>query len=114
MNVAHTFRGTTSTNLDSSAILRNAPVLLLDEATAALDNESEWLVQDAISKLMSDKTTIVIAHRLSTIHNADQILVMESGCLVERGSHEELLALKGRYYSLYEKQLKYDVSVVTV
>lgn len=95
------------------AILRNAPVLLLDEATAALDNESEWLVQDAISKLMSDKTTIVIAHRLSTIHNADQILVMESGCLVERGSHEELLALKGRYHSLYEKQLKYDVSVVT-
>ncbi|MBD8498540.1 ABC transporter ATP-binding protein [Paenibacillus arenosi] len=93
------------------AIIRNAPILLLDEATAALDNESEWLVQDAIAKLMSDKTTIVIAHRLSTIQNADQILVMESGCIVERGNHEELLALQGRYYSLYEKQLKNELPV---
>lgn len=90
------------------AMLKNAPVLLLDEATAALDNESEKMVQQAIRKLMKDKSTIVIAHRLSTIQNADLILVMENGEIVERGSHEELLAAEGRYYDLYHSQLVQD------
>ena len=88
------------------AILRNAPVLLLDEATAALDNESERLVQDALSRLMKDKTTLVIAHRLSTIRHADTILVMEDGSIVEKGTHEELLALEGKYHALYCTQLQ--------
>lgn len=86
------------------AMLKNAPILLLDEATAALDNESEQMVQQAIRKLMKDKTTLVIAHRLSTIRNADLILVMENGEIVERGSHEELLAAEGRYHGLYHSQ----------
>ncbi|WP_054939290.1 ABC transporter ATP-binding protein [Paenibacillus ihuae] len=90
------------------AMLKNAPVLLLDEATAALDNESEKMVQQAIRKLMKDKSTIVIAHRLSTIQNADLILVMENGEIVERGSHDELLALEGRYYDLYHSQLEQE------
>lgn len=76
-------------------MLKNAPILLLDEATAALDNESEKMVQQAIRKLMKNKTTIVIAHRLSTVQNADVILVMENGEIVERGSHDELLAAEG-------------------
>lgn len=88
------------------AILRNSPILLLDEATAALDNESEKLVQQAIRKLMGDKTTLVIAHRLSTIQNADVILVMENGEIVESGTHEELLAAEGRYHGLYYSQLE--------
>ncbi|OKP97406.1 ABC transporter ATP-binding protein [Paenibacillus sp. P46E] len=90
------------------AMLKNAPILLLDEATAALDNESEKMVQQAIRKLMKDKTTIVIAHRLSTIQSADVILVMENGEIVERGNHEELLASEGRYYDLYNSQLERD------
>lgn len=88
------------------AMLKNAPILLLDEATAALDNESERMVQHAIRKLMKDKTTLVIAHRLSTIQNADVILVMENGEIVERGGHEELLAAEGRYSDLYHSQLE--------
>ncbi|WP_151732959.1 ABC transporter ATP-binding protein [Paenibacillus tengchongensis] len=90
------------------AMLKDAPILLLDEATAALDNESEKMVQQAIRKLMKDKTTLVIAHRLSTVQNADLILVMEDGEIAERGSHEELLALEGRYYELYYSQLELD------
>ncbi|OKP80551.1 hypothetical protein A3842_11650 [Paenibacillus sp. P3E] len=90
------------------AMLKNAPILLLDEATAALDNESEKMVQQAIRKLMKDKTTIVIAHRLSTIQSADVILVMENGEIVERGNHEELLAAEGRYYDLYNSQLEQE------
>ncbi|OKP91460.1 hypothetical protein A3848_10195 [Paenibacillus sp. P32E] len=90
------------------AMLKNAPILLLDEATAALDNESEKMVQQAIRKLMKDKTTIVIAHRLSTIQSADVILVMENGEIVERGNHEELLAAEGRYYDLYKSQLEQE------
>lgn len=90
------------------AMLKNAPILLLDEATAALDNESEKMVQQAIRKLMKDKTTLVIAHRLSTIQNADMILVMENGQIVERGGHEELLAAEGRYYDLYNSQLEQE------
>jgi ATP-binding cassette subfamily B protein len=90
------------------AILRNAPILLLDEATAALDNKSEKLVQQAIRKLMGDKTTLVIAHRLSTIQNADIILVMENGEIVESGTHDVLLAAEGRYNDLYYSQLEQE------
>ncbi|MGY1490381.1 lipid A export permease/ATP-binding protein MsbA [Methylobacillus pratensis] len=86
------------------AILKNAPILLLDEATSALDTESERHVQAALDELMQNRTSIVIAHRLSTIENADRILVMEQGQIIEGGSHEELLALGGHYAKLYQKQ----------
>ena len=88
------------------AILRDAPVLILDEATAALDNESERLVQDALQRLMPDRTTLVIAHRLSTIEHADQVLVMDQGRIVERGTHAELLARGGLYEHLYRMQFR--------
>jgi subfamily B ATP-binding cassette protein MsbA len=86
------------------AILKNAPILILDEATSALDTESEKKVQQALENLMKDRTTIVIAHRLSTIINADRIIVMGKGMLVEEGSHEELLQLGGVYASLHGMQ----------
>jgi len=86
------------------AILKDAPILLLDEATSALDTESEQHVQAALDTLMRNRTTIVIAHRLSTIENADRILVMEQGQIVESGSHTELVALGGHYAKLYQKQ----------
>lgn len=86
------------------AILKDAPILLLDEATSALDTESEQHVQAALDELMRNRTTIVIAHRLSTIENADRILVMEQGEIIESGSHEELLRLNGSYAKLYKKQ----------
>jgi ABC-type multidrug transport system fused ATPase/permease subunit len=86
------------------AILKNPPVLILDEATSALDTESERLVQDALEKLMQNRTTLVIAHRLSTIKNADLICVMHEGEIVERGRHEELLALNGYYKKLVDMQ----------
>ncbi|WP_422507370.1 lipid A export permease/ATP-binding protein MsbA [Stenotrophomonas sp. GZD-301] len=88
------------------AILRDAPILILDEATAALDNESERLVQDALQRLMPERTTLVIAHRLSTIEHADQVLVMDHGRIVERGTHEELLALGGLYEHLHKMQFR--------
>lgn len=88
------------------AILRNAPILLLDEATSALDNESEKLVQDALEKLQIGRTTIVIAHRLSTVRNADLILVLERGRIVESGSHSALIEQKGLYARMYETGLK--------
>ena len=86
------------------AILKNAPILLLDEATSALDTESEQHVQAALDTLMLNRTSIVIAHRLSTIENADRILVMDQGEIVESGSHQELIALSGYYTKLYQKE----------
>ncbi len=88
------------------AILKDAPILLLDEATSALDTESEKHVQAALDGLMQNRTTLIIAHRLSTIENADRILVMEQGEIVESGSHSELLALNGHYAKLYQKQFQ--------
>jgi len=86
------------------AILKNAPILLLDEATSALDSESEQHVQLALDTLMQNRTSIVIAHRLSTIENADRIMVMDQGKIVESGSHQELLAMNGYYTKLYHKE----------
>jgi subfamily B ATP-binding cassette protein MsbA/ATP-binding cassette subfamily B protein AbcA/BmrA len=86
------------------AILKDAPILLLDEPTSALDTESEALVQDALDRFMADRTSIVIAHRLSTIKNADRVLVLDKGQVVEQGTHDELLARGGLYQELYEKQ----------
>ena len=88
------------------AILRDAPILILDEATAALDTESERLVQDALERLMPERTTLVIAHRLSTIEHADQVLVLDHGRLVEQGSHAELLAQGGLYAHLHRMQFR--------
>ena len=86
------------------AILKNPPILILDEATSALDSESEKLVQQALERLMASRTTLVIAHRLSTIRNASQICVINNGQIVERGTHDELLALGGHYARLVEMQ----------
>ncbi|MFC4526468.1 lipid A export permease/ATP-binding protein MsbA [Dyella halodurans] len=86
------------------AILKNAPILVLDEATSALDTESERLIQQALQRLMKDRTTLVIAHRLSTIEHADQIAVMDQGRIVERGTHAELLELGGQYAALHRMQ----------
>ena len=88
------------------AILRNSPILILDEATSSLDTESEMLVQDALSTLMLNRTSLVIAHRLSTVRRADTILVLDGGRIVERGSHDELLARGDVYAKLYELQLQ--------
>jgi len=86
------------------ALLKNTPILILDEATSSLDSESELYIQDALGRLMHNRTTMVIAHRLSTIENADRILVLEKGVIVESGSHNELLDKGGRYASLYRLQ----------
>ena len=88
------------------AILKDAPILILDEATAALDTESERLVQDALQRLIPDRTTLVIAHRLSTVEHADQVLVLDAGRLVEQGTHAELLARDGLYAHLHRMQFR--------
>jgi subfamily B ATP-binding cassette protein MsbA len=87
------------------AVLKNPPILILDEATSALDTESERLVQDAITRLMENRTTLVIAHRLSTIKHADEIIVLKKGEIIERGKHTELLAINGEYKKLYDLQV---------
>jgi subfamily B ATP-binding cassette protein MsbA len=88
------------------ALLKDAPILILDEATSALDTESERFIQAALQKVMSNRTTLVIAHRLSTIENADMILVIDHGRIVERGSHQELIAKNGAYARLHSMQFK--------
>jgi subfamily B ATP-binding cassette protein MsbA len=86
------------------ALLKNAPILILDEATSSLDTQSERRIQDALNVLMENRTTLVIAHRLSTVENADHIIVLEAGRIVESGTHDELIAKKGHYESLYKMQ----------
>ncbi|HRQ36235.1 MAG TPA: ATP-binding cassette domain-containing protein, partial [Chiayiivirga sp.] len=88
------------------ALLKDAPILILDEATSALDTQSERLIQDALARLMADRTTLVIAHRLSTIEHADQIAVMDRGRLVELGRHRDLLARDGMYAALHRLQFR--------
>jgi len=83
------------------AAVANPPVLVLDEATSSIDTHTEELVQNGMDKLMAGRTTFVIAHRLSTIRNADCIMVLENGKIIERGNHEQLIEEKGRYYQLY-------------
>ena len=90
------------------AILADPKLLILDEATSSLDSESEALIQDGLNALRQGRTTFVIAHRLSTIRSADQILVLEGGEIVERGTHDELIAADGRYKQLYDKQYKFE------
>lgn len=92
------------------AILKNAPILVLDEATSALDTESERLIQDALARLMRDRTTLVIAHRLSTIEHADQIAVMEQGRIIELGTHRELIDKGGQYAALHRMQFHEQVT----
>jgi subfamily B ATP-binding cassette protein MsbA len=91
-------------------MVRNSPILLLDEPTAALDSESEKLVIDALERLMRDRTVITIAHRLTTILDADQVIVIAGGVVAESGTHSELLALNGIYAGLYRTQ--FDVTPV--
>ncbi len=90
------------------ALLANPRILILDEATSSLDSESEALIQEGLQRLRQGRTTFVIAHRLSTIRSADQILVVEAGEILERGSHDELIAISGRYKQLYDKQYRFE------
>ena len=88
------------------ALLSDPRVLLLDEATSSLDTESEALIQQSLGRLLQDRTTVVVAHRLSTIQRADLILVIEDGEIVERGRHDELIEIDGRYHQLYTLQAR--------
>ena len=90
------------------ALLADPRILILDEATSSLDSESEALIQEGLNRLRQGRTTFVIAHRLSTIRSADQILVVEAGEILERGTHAELVALDGRYKQLYDKQYRFE------
>jgi subfamily B ATP-binding cassette protein MsbA len=90
------------------AILADPRVLILDEATSSLDSESERAIQEGLRRLRAGRTTFVIAHRLSTITSADQILVLEKGQIVERGTHAELIAMGGRYRDLYDRQYRFE------
>jgi len=90
------------------AILADPRILILDEATSSLDSESEAMIQEGLSHLMKGRTTFVIAHRLSTIRRANQILVVEDGRIVERGTHSELFRMKGRYWDMYTRQHALD------
>jgi subfamily B ATP-binding cassette protein MsbA len=92
------------------AILAEPRLLVLDEATSSLDSESEAMIQDGLRSLRRGRTTFVIAHRLSTIRSADQILVLEHGEIIERGTHSELMALNGRYRSLYDRQYQFELN----
>lgn len=94
------------------ALLRNPRILILDEATSSLDNESERLVQEALERLMHKRTTLVIAHRLTTVQNADKIVVIEKGHIIEQGKHEELLERKGTYYRLYTRKLQDEIEEI--
>ena len=91
--------------------MKNPKILVLDEATSSLDNRSEALIQDAIEKLMKNRTTFIVAHRLSTIHKADQIIVLEKGRIVETGQHEELMNNKNLYYNLYKLKMQDPVVI---
>jgi len=95
------------------ALLRDPPILILDEATSALDTESERLVQQAIERLMRERTVLVIAHRLATVRDADEIVVLDAGCVVQRGSHEELLQVGGLYRRLHDLQFRGEEPAVT-
>ena len=86
--------------------MKDAPIVILDEATSALDNKSEQVVQQALDNLMKNRTVIVIAHRLSTVKNADKIIVINNGSIVEEGKHEDLLEKKGVYATLYSTQFE--------
>ena len=90
------------------AAVANPPVLILDEATSSIDTRTEWLIEQGMDSLMAGRTVFVIAHRLSTVRNADAILVLEHGQIIERGSHDDLIKLKGRYYQLYTGKAELD------
>lgn len=90
------------------AAISNPPVLILDEATSSIDTRTEKLIEKGMDRLMENRTVFVIAHRLSTVRNSDAIMVLDHGEIIERGSHDELLATKGRYYQLYTGQFELD------